>query len=62
MCGTAHTLYVKFRTATRVLSEGGDLKIQFDDAGQRIKLAGKVQTVSQRESYVKQSTTLLTCL
>ena len=56
MCGTAHTLYVSFGrlqgdclgviSARQVSSCGGDLKIQFGDAGQRTKLVGKVKTVS----------------
>ena len=33
--------------ARQVSSRGGDLRIQFDAGEQRIKLAGKVRTVSE---------------
>ena len=62
VCGTAHTLSAPYWMATRELSgvvntkqvssRGGDLKIQFDAAEQRIKLAGKVKTVSHGELFV----------
>ena len=57
MCGSAHTLSTPYWMATRglsgvvnarqVSSRGGDLRIQFDAGEQRIKLAGKVRTVSE---------------
>jgi len=62
VCGTAHTLSTPYWMATKELSgvvnarqvssRVGDLKIQFDAAEQRIKLAGKVKTVSQGELFV----------
>jgi predicted PhzF superfamily epimerase YddE/YHI9 len=62
VCGTAHALATPYWMATRVLSgvvnakqvssRGGDLKIRFDETEQRIKLAGKVKTVSQGELFV----------
>ena len=38
--------------AKQVSSRGGDLKIHFDAAKQRIKLAGKVKTVAHGELFV----------
>jgi len=62
VCGTAHTLATPYWIATNELSgvvnakqvsaRGGDLKIQLDAAEQRIKLAGKVKTVSLGELFV----------
>ena len=62
VCGTAHTLATPYWMATRELSgvvnaksvssRGGDLKIQFGETEQRIKLSGKVKTVSQGELFV----------
>lgn len=62
VCGTAHTLSTPNWMATRglsgvinarqVSSRGGDLIIQFDEAEESIKLAGKVRTMSQGELYV----------
>ncbi|KAI9453694.1 Diaminopimelate epimerase-like protein [Lactarius psammicola] len=63
VCGTAHTLSTPYWMATKELSgvvsarqvsaRGGDLKIQFDAAEQRIKLAGQVKTVSKGELFVE---------
>ncbi len=63
VCGTAHTLSTPYWIATKELSgvvnakqvsaRGGDLKIQFDVAEQRIKLAGQVKTVSKGELFVQ---------
>ena len=63
VCGSAHTLSAPYWMATRglsgviyakqVSSRGGDLKIQFDAGEQRIKLAGKVKTVSYGELFVQ---------
>lgn len=62
VCGTAHTLAAPYWMATRELSgvvnaksvssRGGNLRIQFDETGQRIKLMGKVKTVSRGELFV----------
>jgi len=62
VCGTAHTLSTPYWMATKglsgvvnarqVSSRGGDIRIEFDVTEQRIKLAGKVRTVSQGELFV----------
>ena len=62
VCGSAHTLSAPYWMTTRglsgaiyakqVSSRGGDLKIQFDVGERRIKLAGKVKTVSHGELFV----------
>jgi len=62
VCVTAHTLSTPYWMATKELSgvvnarqvssRGGDLRIQFDATEQRIKLVGKVRTVSQGELFV----------
>ncbi len=62
VCGTAHALATPYWMATRELSglvnakqvsaRGGDLRIQFNVAEQKIKLAGQVRTVSKGDLFV----------
>jgi predicted PhzF superfamily epimerase YddE/YHI9 len=62
VCGTAHTLSTPYWMsakgisgtvfAKQVSAREGDLRIFFDASSRRIKLAGRVRTVSKGELYV----------
>ena len=64
VCGSAHTLSTPYWmvannipeceviVAKQVSARGGDLRIRLDGRERRIKLAGRVRTVSKGEVYI----------
>ena len=62
VCGTAHALSTPYWMAAndisgvvfakQVSAREGDLKIDFDAGERRIKLTGRVRTVSKGEVYI----------